>query len=487
MHPTTEALVQNCEALTERWNALYTRWVEGGLPTEERFTRLLNSTMKEYSQRVHAGLTMLSSLRDADEATDLLILHRLEPAQKNLKSALSAVDTLLNQLNARPDAEFKIQEQSMETLKVFIGGQHTENVSFGGTFDQLNAALGSLIDLALLGLKTRKVRAIGHFSDAANQILTILADANLRLKALKETYSSANKLLDEVKAARNDTNRWLSEAEQGANAVEAARDATADLQSEAEAKVASIREIAVAAGALETKVQAFDSNFEGFKQSLDARVAQHTAFEKDMQSAMQANQVREKEIDSLLQQSEDMIKGATTAGLGTSLEETRKVYETKMNAASTSFKWSVAFLVFSALPLVLHLFPGLFGTWLGARPTLAPGELFNSGAAMELVGKMFLLFPATWTTQFFSKAYSEYFHLEREYAHKAALARAVEGFKRQAPKYEEEITTSVFFEVQSNPSKQASPDAAEHPILGPVLRKFMDALPLPGKEKKAEE
>ena len=113
------------------------------------------------------------------------------------------------------------------------------------------------------------------------------------------------------------------------------------------------------------------------------------------------------------------------------------------------FFLSVMLLAASAIPLMAQIFPGLFSTWQGtisistraASGALASG---NSDAFLSLLGKIFLMFPATWLTQFFSKAYSEFFHLEREYAHKAALARSVEGFKKQAPKYEEEITTAVF-------------------------------------------
>jgi hypothetical protein len=55
-------------------------------------------------------------------------------------------------------------------------------------------------------------------------------------------------------------------------------------------------------------------------------------------------------------------------------------------------------------------------------------------------------------------------HLEREYAHKAALAMSVDGFKRQAPKYEEEITAEVFMEIRTNPANRAGPEPAAHPL-----------------------
>lgn len=60
-------------------------------------------------------------------------------------------------------------------------------------------------------------------------------------------------------------------------------------------------------------------------------------------------------------------------------------------------------------------------------------------------------------------------------------ATTAEGFKKQAPDFEQEITTAVFFEVQSNPSSRTAPAAAEHPILGLLMKKFVEALPFKSK------
>lgn len=483
MNPKIEKLVAQARALSDNWATFYKQWIVRGLPVDIRYSRLFDSTMDEFSKRVLSGLELAGAIDKSDEETELLLLHRLDPVIKSIAVATASLTALQNQLIARPDAELKLNADSLDTLKVFSNGSHTENVPIGGEFDQLSAGVNVVIDFAFLGLKTRKVRSVGQFTELASGLVKTAAEAQAERAAVSQSLSEATAVVGELQGARAEAIRYLGVTEKAAADTEAARDVAAEVQNEAEAKLATIREVSKAAGALDTQVQAYTASFEGFQKSLDARVAQHTVFEKNMEAALLENQSREGEIDRLMKKSEDMIKGATTAGLGHSLEQTRLVYEQKMDGARTAFKWSIFALVVSAAPLLMHLFPGLFGAWVGTRPAVNPGELFNSGAAMELVGKMFLLFPATWMTQFFSKSYSEFFHLEREYAHKAALARAVEGFKKEAPKYEEEITTAVFLEVQSNPSKRAAPDAAEHPILGPVLRKFLDALPLPGKEK----
>ena len=94
-----------------------------------------------------------------------------------------------------------------------------------------------------------------------------------------------------------------------------------------------------------------------------------------------------------------------------------------------------------------------------------------------VLGKVLLMVPATWLTGFFTKSFAESFHLEREYAHKAALAMSVDGFKRQAPKYEEEITAEVFMEIRNNPARGKDVEPAAHPlydVLAKVVGKVVE-------------
>jgi hypothetical protein len=85
-------------------------------------------------------------------------------------------------------------------------------------------------------------------------------------------------------------------------------------------------------------------------------------------------------------------------------------------------------------------------------------------APYAVLGKVVLLLPASWPTAFFTKSYADFFHLEREYGHKAALAMSVDGFKRQAENYQQEITAEVFMEIRSNPATKQGSDPVSHPL-----------------------
>ena len=177
-----------------------------------------------------------------------------------------------------------------------------------------------------------------------------------------------------------------------------------------------------------------------------------------------------------------MISGSTTAGLAKSMEDTRARYQERMNSARLGFLGAVVFLVVSAAPLVIHLVPGLFGTW-SAGAAGAAGD--NNGNLYGFIGRISLLLPATWLTAFFAKSYASFFDLEREYAHKAALAMSVDGFKRQAPTYQEEITAEVFLEIRNNPGNGSATVPASHPlydVLAKVVGKVLDRKPEEAKK-----
>ena len=76
--------------------------------------------------------------------------------------------------------------------------------------------------------------------------------------------------------------------------------------------------------------------------------------------------------------------------------------------------------------------------------------------------------------------------MEREYAHKAALAGSVHGFKLQAKKYEEEITAEVFMEIRMNPAHGPAVDAASHPlydVLAKVVNRGLNKMGSTDKDK----
>lgn len=167
-----------------------------------------------------------------------------------------------------------------------------------------------------------------------------------------------------------------------------------------------------------------------------------------------------------------MIRGATTAGLSLSLDEARKAYEERLEKTGWWFLGSVVVLLICLLAIAGQLIPDPWQEWFKA-----PGGS-TSDPWLATLGKVILLLPATWATAFFAGNYAELFHLSREYAHKAAMAKAVDGFKREAPEYREEIVAGVFMEIRDNPGSRKSPLPAtpQNPLTARILEKLLGAI-----------
>jgi hypothetical protein len=483
MHQRIENLLSGLPGIVESWNAVVVRWKEGGLPEDKAYSRIHGATFHEFNLRVVTTLETVDSLGRVSEAGQLLFLPRVDGARQQLTNAKQQIDGLLSQLNGHPGSTLNDVQGSLDSVQVIVSGTAITSVNLGAYLEQIGASMASLFELASLGLRFGKAKGMSAFHKYVELLQQTDAELQSLLSKAREAHSHGadfvrtldalqvrgTGLVGGMEEACTTSNNFLGE-------VKAAQD-------EAAAKLATIRETATKAASLDTQVRGYESSFDAFQKSLDDRVEQHGEFEKAMTAALAANAGREAKIDDLIAQSDSMIKGSTTAGLGVSLEETRKLYQERMVSTRRYFIASIVLLGASAIPLVAHILPGLFSSWLTAASTTGAGTaVSDTNAFLSLLGKVCLMFPATWLTQFFSKSYSEFFHLEREYAHKAALARSVEGFKRQAPKYQEEITAAVFAEIRENPSKQSAPEAAEHPLMGLLGKKLLDAMPLGDKK-----
>ncbi|MFP3678854.1 hypothetical protein SB725_17285 [Pseudomonas sp. SIMBA_041] len=304
-------------------------------------------------------------------------------------------------------------------------------------------------------------------------------------------------LIREVEAFRAQAQSFATAAQENAERAAASEKKVRDVETETDTIITTLRALQTQANAdigtvtslveqikttgtnaatLENVISDYQSKFDAFQKQLDDRNLEFKKFQHEKIETEKVLKDRGAEIARLTDLADFMISGATTAGLAKSMEDARARYEIRLNSARRGFYVAVVLLVLSSIPLAAQLLPGLFGSWVLGVDASASSNPY------VVIGKIMLLLPATWCTAFFTKSYADLFHLEREYAHKAALAMSVDGFKRQAPRYEEEITAEVFMEIRTSPSKGQPVEAATHPlydVLSKAVTKILD--------KKAED
>lgn len=406
----------------------------------------------------------------------------------NIKTALMGIDVQVtngfHQLSSNWREEVRIVSIDAQFhWGLEDGGARYVEVNLNGICQSLSAqvaalmaAIGTVVPLCNLG-------SIGDLAARSEAFSKLLSD-------IQPFYNKAKSQANRSEVAARKTEEKVTEVETLAKQADADLARLRELLREANAdhgqvteQTARIQQITTTAESLSQTVTQYQAKFDDFKSAMDERLEDLTNFEKRSRDADKRNLEYEKTIKDLIAQSEDMLKGSTTVGLATSMETARARYEERMNSTRVGFYISVVFLLVSALPIAIHLIPGLTDLlpWLGGQdgkpvPTL---DAAADGSLYAALGKVMLLLPATWLTAFFTKTYAHLFQLEREYAHKAALAGSVHGFKLQAPTYQEEITAEVFMEIRMNPAHGPAVDAASHPlydVLAKVVNKGLDKM-----------
>ena len=121
---------------------------------------------------------------------------------------------------------------------------------------------------------------------------------------------------------------------------------------------------------------------------------------------------------------ETLIPGATSAGLATAYTDMKVSFDTPIENASRVFYWSILLLVLASIILSIDKFGGedwvtfvKFTDW--------------SVVLKGLVYKIPFYAPVLWLAFYATKRRSEYHRLQQEYAHKEALAKSYNSYKKQ--------------------------------------------------------
>ncbi len=130
-----------------------------------------------------------------------------------------------------------------------------------------------------------------------------------------------------------------------------------------------------------------------------------------------------KKYNALNDQIEELLPGATSAGLATAYRVLRRSFSKPVRLYANLFYVSVAMLFLVSLVFVIDN----VGFWhVKFIDASEPINLFNN-----FLFKLPFLLPVLWLAIFASKRRSEAQRLQQEYAHKEALAKSYQSFKKQ--------------------------------------------------------
>lgn len=219
------------------------------------------------------------------------------------------------------------------------------------------------------------------------------------------------------------------------------------------------------ADTLKASVTAYQAEFERFRADLDTRNNQYAGQLQATEALISRLNEQQKTTDTLIQKSDDLLKGATNAALGGTFKDLMDDLGPKVDSARNIFYMSIGALFVCSLPLAIYL----FGSAWHVFQVIWGGETDIRLAASADIGKVLsflvLVLPPAWAAKFSANRHQALFRLKEHYAYKYSLAMSVEGFRKQAPAFEDEVAFNTFKELAFNPADkmEVPSDAADHP------------------------
>jgi len=470
VQPELMSLGERAGAALERWQTAYADIRGAGVEVKQVSAHTPNVEIKDIDLRVTAGLSALARLRGADHEQLELIAHRL-PSLKTATEAIEAQAKAISGTLSQWQGASTSDQNGHLNLQLSLPEKGSANYDLGAPLVAISQQAATLLDALPYLAQAAGDETVSLFGELASAAANHFAETKTSARGALAELKTSTRVVAELKALVENASQLSKQVEDTLTSVTTTKGTTEQNAAEVVQKLAQVREVSKDADTLQQRVTSFSSQFEAFESQMKARLELFSEFESSTKEAQRINKEREDKIAELIDKADTMIRGATTAGLSKSLEDTKDEYERRLNRTQWFFLGSVVFLLVSALPVAAQLIPG---PWQQYFLPVANNAASGSGPWLSAFGKLILVLPGTWATAFFAANYAELFHLSREYAHKAALAKAIDGFQREAPEYRQEIVGSVFMEIQDNPgSRKAPPPATPQ---NPVTKKFLETV-----------
>ena len=422
-------------------------------PSEyRRYIPTVPFTVAELEARVGILASLANSLitTPADKF-GLVPTTRLIAFAENIRSVDAVTDEILNLVSQLESFGGPQQFEPTSGSFIAVNGQQ---VQVGQVLSRMASAVDAALENYVVIAGVIRPRSIGTFTAAA-QLMAENASQSAALIGEWEKKSAAHsRLVDELKSAVDASGSSSAEVTRILAEVEKLRATSEENEAKIRAALAAIEETRETAGTLQAEVTAYETTFRGFQNTLDARTKQLVSGDEELLRITKGFTDQQEAVASIIAQANTMLGSATVAGLSTHYDDRYEKLDKQVSAAKRSFYYSLAFLIFSVL-LVLN-----FVHWDGLYlPEAFPGVASDTptGAiavrALSAFGaRALVILPALLLAGFASKRHASLFRLREEYNHKFTAAASVNGFKAQAPNYEEQIAGAVFQELLVNPA-----------------------------------
>jgi hypothetical protein len=407
-----------------------------------------------------APTTHLTNLRDQ--------LDGIKDATNNISNNLSTI---------QPEGIASYEQSSG-----VIAGKNGTTLDVRALLDALSSWIDKGLDSYLVVANVAQPRGIGTYSAAARTMTKNATDSSEMLSDLRRQAGEFAKKVSQLEVKAASLTQAEGEAQRLVEEIAKARRTADENEQRILAALTAADESRSKAAGVDAQVQAYEDQFKAFQSLLDVREAALKQGNADLATLQLSLADKDVEATALVGKAAKMLGGATIAGLSSTYHSKAQAVDGQLLWARGAFYSSVGLLLVSViLALNLTTFFGLISGKLPPIPTISantPSSALAIQTLAALGSRVLVVLPALLLAGFASHRHSTLFRLREEYSHKETLAVSVQGFKEQAPTYEEPIAAAVFQELLSNPA--TSMDKVSSP---PEANGFVQRLITPSVEK----
>jgi len=361
---------------------------------------------------------------------------------------------------------------------VLSGSENNANVR--EHLDILQAASDKALEAYLIVAAAARPRGIGTFAAASNALAQSATEASELLESLKGEANALRKKAEQLESQAGSVAQTQGEAQRLTDEIEKARRTADENEQKILASSVAAEDARSKAASVEAQMQAYEDKFTAFQQTLETREEAIRTGQARLAGLEKGLTEKDGKADELIAKATKMLGGATIAGLSSTYHTKANDVDKQLKLARYGFYGAMAFLFFSVL-IALNL-TNLGGLLTGVVTPL-PAQQFGMTASeiavrtlASLGSRALVVLPSLLLAGFAAHRHSALFRLREEYSHKEAMAVSVQGFKEQAPTYQEPIAAAVFQELLANPATSMDKPAPRRKPNGFVQRLIAPAV-----------
>jgi hypothetical protein len=420
---------------SQEWQKVLKRIVDLNIDVSQS-SPYIGESLEDFNSRVSFLYAILKDLKGASNSAAYLIpqqtVSQISSNLQNLFSQIQQIEILLSQVSATNSfGTFDYANLYLYTLNGSVVNLQPYYVNAKSYIESSLVLFSSIQGFLRVKGGLELTSAVKEYNQASTEVMEASQKAKEILEEAQKLYDFAKKEYDKIEG-------FLAKSQDNNEDIEIILKRSTQTESEVKQKLSDIDEILLKAKTLETSVNKMKPTLKAFDSDLEENIKKMVKITDTSLIADEENERQRKEIEKTIEKANLMINGATNIGFASSFFKTYQSYYKQSGASMWFLYFSFALLIASVIPSGMYLIQSASTSHLIDFP--------------GILARAVLVTPALALVIFASRRYSSLFALQREYAHRSTIAQSIEGFKREAPKYEEEITFLVFKTLQENPS-----------------------------------